>query len=177
MKRCVCSVASVDPELPVRFTSPHPKDFGADCLAAIAAHPNICRHLHMPAQSGSTANLAPHAARLHARRVRCARVARAGRAARRRAVDRHYSRILRRDGGRTRRNARLTRAHALRARLSICVQPPREDARGAALRGRRTGDREGAAAAGGAGDIRARCAGAAARPSSARGSWCARSDF
>lgn len=42
----------------VRFTSPHPKDFGDDCLDAIAAHTNICRHLHMPAQSGSSTVLA-----------------------------------------------------------------------------------------------------------------------
>ena len=41
----------------MRFTSPHPKDFGDDCLAAIAAHPNICNHLHMPAQSGSSSVL------------------------------------------------------------------------------------------------------------------------
>ena len=41
----------------VRFTSPHPKDFGPDCLEAIATHHNICNHLHMPAQSGSTAVL------------------------------------------------------------------------------------------------------------------------
>lgn len=38
----------------IRFTSPHPKDFGDDCLAVIASHSNICKHLHMPAQSGSS---------------------------------------------------------------------------------------------------------------------------
>jgi len=47
------AVAGVDPEMRVRFTSPHPKDFSEDVLAVIAAHPNICRGLHMPAQSGS----------------------------------------------------------------------------------------------------------------------------
>jgi tRNA A37 methylthiotransferase MiaB len=41
----------------IRFTSPHPKDFGPDCIDAIAAHANICNHLHMPAQSGSSAVL------------------------------------------------------------------------------------------------------------------------
>eukprot|EP00947_MAST-08B_sp_MAST-8B-sp1_P003438 g3438.t1 len=46
-------VADVDPEMRVRFTSPHPKDFSDDVLSVIAAHPNICRGLHMPAQSGS----------------------------------------------------------------------------------------------------------------------------
>eukprot|EP00892_Ulva_mutabilis_P003032 jgi/Ulvmu1/1272/UM109_0070.1 len=38
----------------IRFMSPHPKDFGDDCLAVIASHHNICKHLHMPAQSGSS---------------------------------------------------------------------------------------------------------------------------
>jgi tRNA A37 methylthiotransferase MiaB len=41
----------------VRFTSPHPKDFGCDALAAVAAHANICKLVHMPAQSGSSATL------------------------------------------------------------------------------------------------------------------------
>jgi hypothetical protein len=50
-------VATVDPDIRVRFTSPHPKDFDDETLSVIAAHPNICRHLHMPAQSGSTAVL------------------------------------------------------------------------------------------------------------------------
>jgi tRNA A37 methylthiotransferase MiaB len=51
------AVAAVDPELRVRFTSPHPKDFSDDVLSAIAAHPNVCTQLHMPAQSGSSAVL------------------------------------------------------------------------------------------------------------------------
>ncbi|KAK2077236.1 hypothetical protein QBZ16_004870 [Prototheca wickerhamii] len=46
--------AAVDPEMRVRFTSPHPKDFGEDVIAVIAARPNICKQLHMPAQSGSS---------------------------------------------------------------------------------------------------------------------------
>ena len=50
-------VAAVDPEMRVRFTSPHPKDFGDDVLDALAAHPNLCKQLHLPAQSGSTAVL------------------------------------------------------------------------------------------------------------------------
>lgn len=47
-------VASVDPEMRIRFTSPHPKDFSDDVLDAIKSHHNICNQLHMPAQSGST---------------------------------------------------------------------------------------------------------------------------
>jgi tRNA A37 methylthiotransferase MiaB len=47
-------VAEVDPEMRVRFTSPHPKDFPDDVLHVIASRPNVCKQLHMPAQSGST---------------------------------------------------------------------------------------------------------------------------
>lgn len=41
----------------IRFTSPHPKDFTDDVLEVVAKHNNVCTHLHMPAQSGSTAML------------------------------------------------------------------------------------------------------------------------
>ncbi|MFC5287724.1 tRNA (N6-isopentenyl adenosine(37)-C2)-methylthiotransferase MiaB [Actinokineospora guangxiensis] len=37
----------------VRFTSPHPKDFTSDVIAAMAETPNVCHQLHMPLQSGS----------------------------------------------------------------------------------------------------------------------------
>ncbi len=37
----------------IRFTSPHPKDFPEKLLYAIAEHPNICNHIHLPLQSGS----------------------------------------------------------------------------------------------------------------------------
>ncbi|MEU4337422.1 tRNA (N6-isopentenyl adenosine(37)-C2)-methylthiotransferase MiaB [Micromonospora lupini] len=37
----------------VRFTSPHPKDFTDDVIAAMAETPNVCHSLHMPMQSGS----------------------------------------------------------------------------------------------------------------------------
>ncbi|XP_057657737.1 CDK5RAP1-like protein [Diorhabda carinulata] len=50
-------VAKVDPEMRIRFTSPHPKDFPDEVLEAIHSHRNICKYLHMPAQSGSTAVL------------------------------------------------------------------------------------------------------------------------
>ncbi|KAI9223488.1 hypothetical protein BC828DRAFT_375823 [Blastocladiella britannica] len=51
-------VAAVDPELRIRFTSPHPKDFPDDLLDVINAHANIANQIHMPAQSGSTETLA-----------------------------------------------------------------------------------------------------------------------
>jgi len=37
----------------VRFTSPHPRDFTDDVIAAMAETPNVCHQLHMPLQSGS----------------------------------------------------------------------------------------------------------------------------
>ena len=37
----------------VRFTSPHPRDFTDDVIAAMAETPNVCPQLHMPMQSGS----------------------------------------------------------------------------------------------------------------------------
>ncbi|HEU5270330.1 MAG TPA: tRNA (N6-isopentenyl adenosine(37)-C2)-methylthiotransferase MiaB [Jatrophihabitans sp.] len=41
----------------VRFTSPHPRDFTSDVIAAMAETPNVCPQLHMPLQSGSDAIL------------------------------------------------------------------------------------------------------------------------
>lgn len=46
--------SEVDPEMRIRFTSPHPKDFPDEVLDEIRARPNVCTQLHMPAQSGST---------------------------------------------------------------------------------------------------------------------------
>ncbi|XP_044758822.1 CDK5RAP1-like protein [Coccinella septempunctata] len=47
-------VAKIDPEVRIRFTSPHPKDFPDDLLYVIRDHPNICKSLHLPAQSGNS---------------------------------------------------------------------------------------------------------------------------
>ena len=46
-------VADAVPELRIRFTTSHPKDMSDDTLQAIAEMPNICRHIHLPVQSGS----------------------------------------------------------------------------------------------------------------------------
>ncbi len=46
-------VAEAAPEMRVRFTTSHPKDMSHRTLETIAAHPNICRHIHLPVQSGS----------------------------------------------------------------------------------------------------------------------------
>lgn len=47
-------IAEAVPEVRIRFTSPHPKDFPEEVLRIIQKHPNICKNLHLPAQSGST---------------------------------------------------------------------------------------------------------------------------
>jgi tRNA-2-methylthio-N6-dimethylallyladenosine synthase len=41
----------------VRYTSPHPKDMREDVIAAMSETPTLCEHVHLPAQSGSTAVL------------------------------------------------------------------------------------------------------------------------
>jgi tRNA-2-methylthio-N6-dimethylallyladenosine synthase len=47
-------VAEVNPLLRVRFATSHPKDMSDSLLEAMASMPNICRAIHLPAQSGST---------------------------------------------------------------------------------------------------------------------------
>ena len=46
-------VAEAVPEMRIRFTTSHPKDMSDATLQAIADTPNICRHIHLPVQSGS----------------------------------------------------------------------------------------------------------------------------
>ena len=47
-------VADIDPLLRVRFATSHPKDISDEVIETIASRPNICRHIHLPVQSGST---------------------------------------------------------------------------------------------------------------------------
>ena len=47
-------VALEAPELRIRFTTSHPKDMSDQTLEMIAKHDNICNHVHLPAQSGSS---------------------------------------------------------------------------------------------------------------------------
>ncbi|KAL6111331.1 cdk5rap1 [Pungitius sinensis] len=46
-------VSRIDPDMRIRFTSPHPKDFPDEVLHLIAERGNICNQIHLPAQSGS----------------------------------------------------------------------------------------------------------------------------
>lgn len=50
----LAKVAETVPEMRVRFVTSHPKDMSDETLRVIAAHNNICRYIHLPAQSGST---------------------------------------------------------------------------------------------------------------------------
>ena len=51
-------VAREVPEMRIRFTTSHPKDMSDETLHVIAEEPNVCRHIHLPVQSGSDAVLA-----------------------------------------------------------------------------------------------------------------------
>jgi tRNA-2-methylthio-N6-dimethylallyladenosine synthase len=47
-------VAQFNPLLRVRFSTSHPKDLSDELLGTISRYDNICKHIHLPAQSGST---------------------------------------------------------------------------------------------------------------------------
>ncbi len=61
--KCLCfsdlldKVAEINPSLRVRFATSHPKDLSDELLHVMAKHPNICRHIHLPCQSGSSSVL------------------------------------------------------------------------------------------------------------------------
>ncbi len=46
-------VAEAVPDMRIRFTTSHPKDMSDETLHVIADMPNVCRHIHLPVQSGS----------------------------------------------------------------------------------------------------------------------------
>ena len=46
-------VAEEVPEMRIRFTTSHPKDMSDDTLRVVAEVPNVCKHIHLPVQSGS----------------------------------------------------------------------------------------------------------------------------
>ncbi|MCJ8744592.1 hypothetical protein PDJAM_G00120420 [Pangasius djambal] len=47
-------VSAIDRDMRIRFTSPHPKDFPDEVLQLIQERNNICKQIHLPAQSGSS---------------------------------------------------------------------------------------------------------------------------
>ena len=51
--RLLTLVAEEVPQMRVRFTTSHPKDMSDETLEVIAAHDNLCKMIHLPAQSGS----------------------------------------------------------------------------------------------------------------------------
>ena len=53
----LASVAAISPNLRVRFSTSHPKDISDKVILTMSEHDNICRHIHLPVQSGSDAML------------------------------------------------------------------------------------------------------------------------
>ena len=51
------AVAAIDPALRVRFATSHPKDMSDELLQVISRNDNICKAIHLPVQSGSSAVL------------------------------------------------------------------------------------------------------------------------
>ena len=49
----LAAVAEAVPDMRVRFTTSHPKDMSDETLHVIASHDNVCKHIHLPVQSGS----------------------------------------------------------------------------------------------------------------------------
>ena len=47
-------VAEAAPDVRIRFTTSHPKDMSDETLEVIAQVPNVCKHIHLPVQSGSS---------------------------------------------------------------------------------------------------------------------------
>lgn len=50
-------VAKISPNLRVRFSTSHPKDISDEVIYTMAMYDNICKHIHLPVQSGSNAML------------------------------------------------------------------------------------------------------------------------
>lgn len=51
--KLLAMVAETVPGMRVRYTTSHPKDMSRDVVEVMAAHANICKHIHLPVQSGS----------------------------------------------------------------------------------------------------------------------------
>ncbi len=55
--KLLAMVADAAPEMRIRFTTSHPKDMTDEIIATIASRKNICKHIHLPVQSGSNSVL------------------------------------------------------------------------------------------------------------------------
>ena len=118
----------------VRFTSPHPKDFTDDVIAAMAETPNVMPQLHMPLQSGSDAVLRRDAALVPEREVPRHHRQGPGRDARGGDHHRHHRRLPRRDRGGFPGHGRRRRGGPVRRLVHLPVldparHPGRDDAR------------------------------------------------
>ncbi|MDE6574798.1 MAG: MiaB/RimO family radical SAM methylthiotransferase, partial [Muribaculaceae bacterium] len=51
--KLLAMVAETVPGMRVRYTTSHPKDMSRDVVEVMASYPNICKHIHLPVQSGS----------------------------------------------------------------------------------------------------------------------------
>jgi len=49
----ISKIAEISPLLRIRFTTSHPRDMNDNLIQTIAQYPNICKHIHLPVQSGS----------------------------------------------------------------------------------------------------------------------------
>ncbi|XP_037771681.1 mitochondrial tRNA methylthiotransferase CDK5RAP1 isoform X6 [Chelonia mydas] len=122
-------VSRVDPEMRIRFTSPHPKDFPDEVLQLIQERHNICKQLHLPAQSGSS---------------RILEAMRRGSE----SQQRFHRWLLRRDRGRSPADAVLAQASPLQRGFPLCLQHEAENP-GLSPAARRRAGRGEAKAAGG----------------------------
>ena len=89
----------------IRFASPHPRHVTPRMIAAMRDLPKVCRHLHLPVQSGLHARPVGDAAAAHARGLPGPRRSAPRGHAGHRAIDRYDRRVPRRDGRRLRRDA------------------------------------------------------------------------
>ena len=106
----------------VRFTSPHPKDFTDDVIAAMAETPNVMPQLHMPLQSGSDRRAARGCAARTARTATSASSSGSAPAIPRRGdLHRHHRRLPRRDRRGLRADPRRRAPGAVRERVHLPV--------------------------------------------------------
>ncbi len=128
--RLVAAVADVPGIERVRFTSPHPKDFPPALLEAVAFHPKICKHIHLPVQSGNDRILKSDEPFLYEEGISHARrtdpIDKPGHC----PDDGYYCRILHGNGGGICRYLSLARRGPLSFRLHLCVLGAREYHRG-----------------------------------------------